>query len=187
MRNYYEDEKNAREYIDMAEGYDGRELIQVLKGYLPSGATVLELGMGPGKDLDLLSRSYRVKGSDNARTFLNIHRQKNPDADLLLLDVVSIETDRNFDCIYSNKILHHLSPGELRESFQRQKEILNPGSIMFHSFWYGDHEENMHDLRFQYYTEDLLLATVESRFEVLEITRYSEIEDEDSLCLVLKK
>lgn len=77
--------------------------------------------------------------------------------------------------------MHHLSPGELRESFQRQKEILNPGGIMFHSFWYGDHEENMHGLRFQYYTEDLLHAMVESYFEVLEITRYDEIEAEHSL------
>lgn len=49
--------------------------------------------MGAGKDLDLLSRSYRVIGSDNAQTFLDIYRQKNPHADLLLLVAVSIETD----------------------------------------------------------------------------------------------
>ena len=187
MTNYYDAEKNAREYIDMAEGHDGSELIEVLKKHLPEAASLLELGMGAGKDLDLLSHSYRVIGSDNAQTFLDIYRQKNPHADLLLLDAVSIETDRNFDCICSNKVLHHLSPGELRESFQRQKEILNPGGILFHSFWYGDHEENMHGLRFQYYTEDLLLALVDPRFEVLEITRYHEIEAEDSLYLVLKK
>ena len=186
MTNYFDDEINARDYIEMAKGYDGRELIEVLKGYLPRGATVLELGMGPGVDLDLLSQSYQVTGSDNAQTFLDIYRQKDPGADLLLLDAIKIETDLKFDCIYSNKVLHHLSPAELSESFLRQREILNPGGFLFHSFWYGDHEETMHGLRFQYYTEDQLLTMAEPLYEVLEINRYSELEEEDSFYIVLK-
>lgn len=186
MTNYYDNEKNARDYIEMAEGYDGRELIKVLKQYLPDGASLLELGMGPGVDLELLNQSYQVMGSDNAQTFLDIYRQKNPDADLLLLDAIAIETDRKFDGIYSNKVLHHLSADELNDSFLRQKDILNPGGILFHSFWYGDHEESIHGLRFQYYTEETLLAIVESLSEVLEIARYSEVEAEDSFYLVLK-
>ena len=186
MPNYYDDEKNARDYIEMAEGYDGRELIEVLKGYLPDGASLLELGMGPGVDLELLSKSYQVTGSDNAQTFLDIYRQKDPKAGLLLLDAVSIETDFKFDGIYSNKVLHHLSADELKNSFLRQRDILNPEGILLHSFWYGDREEFMQGLRFRYYTEDLLLAMVEPHFEVLEITRYCEMEAEDSLYLVLK-
>ncbi len=46
----------------MAAGYDGRELIAALTNYLPAGAEVLELGMGPGVDLDLLSQTYQVTG-----------------------------------------------------------------------------------------------------------------------------
>ena len=42
----------------MAEGFDGRELIEILKKYLSKGSTVLELGMGPGKDLDILNKNY---------------------------------------------------------------------------------------------------------------------------------
>ena len=110
-----------------------------------------------------------------------------PDAELLLLDAVTIEADRKFDGIYSNKVLHHLSAEELKDSFLRQREILNPGGILFHSFWYGDHEEFMHGLRFRYYTEELLIAMVESLFQILEITRYAEMEENDSVYLVLKK
>lgn len=184
--SYYDDEKNAREYIQMAEGYDGRELIEVLKQHLPSGASVLELGMGPGVDFQLLSQSYQVTGSDNSQVFLDLFLDSNPNADLLLLDAVTIDTDFKFDGIYSNKILHHLSADELAQSFLRQKEILTPGGILFHSFWFGDHEEFMHGLRFRYYKEDILLALVEPLYKVLEITRYSELEAEDSLYLVLK-
>lgn len=186
MTNYFDNEKNARDYIEMAEGYDGRELIEILKGYLPEGATVLELGMGPGVDLELLSLSYQVTGSDNSQTFLDIYRQTNPDADLLLLDAITIETSFKFDCIYSNKVLHHLSADELAQSFLRQKEILNPGGVLLHSFWYGEHEEFMDGLRFRYYTEEILLGMVEPLFEVLEITKYKEMEADDSVYLVLK-
>jgi cyclopropane fatty-acyl-phospholipid synthase-like methyltransferase len=58
---YFDERKNVDAYIQMAEGYDGRELITILKKRLPAGSTVLELGMGPGIDLDLLAESYTVR------------------------------------------------------------------------------------------------------------------------------
>jgi cyclopropane fatty-acyl-phospholipid synthase-like methyltransferase len=186
MMGYFDDRKRAKEYIEMAKGYDGRELIQVLKQHLPEGASLLELGMGPGTDLDLLSQSYRVTGSDNAQAFLDIYREKNTGADLLLLDATALETDRKFDGIYSNKVLIHLSGDQLRQSFRRQEAILNPGGILFHSFWHGDKEEFLHGLRFRYYTEEMLRQIVLPRFEVLAMERYTEMEEDDSIYLVLK-
>lgn len=50
--SFFDNEKNVLEYIKMCEGFDGRELIQILSKYLPKDASVLELGSGPGKDLD---------------------------------------------------------------------------------------------------------------------------------------
>ena len=64
---YYDDAENVKEYVEMAEGFDGRELIDVLREYLAEGASVLELGMGPGKDLEMLSEHYRATGSDSSR------------------------------------------------------------------------------------------------------------------------
>ena len=84
--SYFDDEKNVFEYIKMAEAYDGKELIAVLQTHLKRGAKVLELGMGPGKDLDILNRSYKATGSDNSQVFLDIYRKKNKSANLLLLD-----------------------------------------------------------------------------------------------------
>jgi len=62
----------------------------------------LELGIGLGKDFNILKKSYAVTGSDNSQVFLDKYKQKHPDADLLFLDAVTIQTDRKFDCIYSN-------------------------------------------------------------------------------------
>lgn len=49
---------------------------------LPSGASVLELGMGPGFDLDLLRKNYEVAGSDDSQFFLDGYRETCPYSDL---------------------------------------------------------------------------------------------------------
>jgi hypothetical protein len=50
---FFDTEKGVEQYIKMAEGYDGAELIKILQKYLPQNSTVLELGIGPGKDMDI--------------------------------------------------------------------------------------------------------------------------------------
>jgi SAM-dependent methyltransferase len=184
--NYYNDEKNVEEYIRMAEGYDGRTIIQALKEMLPKDATVLELGMGTGKDLLLLSKYFQATGSDNSPVFLDRFRQSHPDAGLLHLDAVTLETERKFDCIYSNKVLIHLTRKELSESFRRQAAILNPGGILFHTFWHGDTEEEFNGLRFVYYTRETLTKVLGDQFEILNFEKYNEMEEDDSFYVVLK-
>lgn len=184
---FYDDEKNVQTYLEMAEGYDGAELIQVLRDYLPTGSTVLELGMGPGKDLDILRQGYLVTGSDKSQIFLDLYRQKHPQADLLLLDAVTLKTDRQFDCIYSNKVLHHLDHPELKQSWQRQKDILLPGGLAFHSFWSGDQTEEHQGLRFTYYTEAMLTSVIDSHWEILLMERYAEMDLDDSIYVLLRK
>ena len=90
--NYFDVQKNVENYIKMAEGYDGHEMIPILRKYLSDGASVLELGMGPGKDFELLSAHYRVTGSDSSHVFVERYRKINPESDLLILDAVTIDT-----------------------------------------------------------------------------------------------
>jgi len=185
--SFFENENNINEYINMALGYDGRELIEILKLHLKSGSTVLELGMGPGKDLDILAETYKVTGSDFSSLFIELYQKTHPEADLLRLDAVKLDTDRTFDCIYSNKVLHHITQDDLEKSFEQQLRILNKDGIAFHSFWFGDKEENHHGLRFIYYTQEILKKLIPSDFEIIEISRYLELKKDDSLYVVLKK
>jgi cyclopropane fatty-acyl-phospholipid synthase-like methyltransferase len=184
---YFDDEKNVQTYIEMAKGYDGKALIKVLKAHLPNGAAVLELGMGPGKDCDMLRQSYRVTGSDNSSIFLERYRREHPEADLLLLDAVNIDTPCTFDCIYSNKVLHHLTTPQLRASLARQAAVLNEDGIVFHSFWHGHGQERYDDLLFLYYTENDIHNILKQHFTILDIQRYTEIEENDSLYIIGKK
>jgi trans-aconitate methyltransferase len=184
---YFDEKKNVEEYIKESEEYNGSELIGILKKYLQADSSVLELGMGPGKDIELLSRNFHVTGSDYSQVFIDIYKKKNKNADILLLDAVKMNTDRKFDCIYSNKVLHHLCQEDLRSSLNRQLSILNSKGILFHSLWYGDKEEEYSGLRFVYYTEKTILKIIGFDFDVLEIQSYSEMEKDDSMYIILRK
>lgn len=183
---YFDSEENAREYISIADGYDGRELIARLREFLDPGATVLEIGMGPGKDLLILAETYTATGSDLSDVFLRLFREENPHADLVRLDAVTLDIDRRFDCIYSNKVLHHLSTDELRSSLRRQREILNPGGMILHTFWKGSGSETIDNLRFVYYTEDDVRKMLEETHEIRVLATYSEMERDDSILLIAR-
>ena len=126
--------RNVEEYIKMTERYDGRGLINILKQHLPKGSTVLELGMGQGKDLDILKENYQATGSDYSQMFTDRYQKQHPEADIIKLDAVIIETERKFDCVYSNKVLHHLTREELRRSLFNQRKVLNPKALLLHTF-----------------------------------------------------
>ncbi len=184
---FFDTEKGVEEYVKIAAGFDGAELIKILQEFLPEKSLVLEIGIGPGKDLDMLRKTYAVTGSDNSQIFLDRYKRLNQNADLLNLDAVTLSTDRNFDCIYSNKVLHHLITDDLKISLKKQKEILNPGGILFHSFWKGNKTENMEGLLFVYYELDTLRQLFEPDFEILELKIYTEDQKDDSIYAILRK
>jgi hypothetical protein len=185
--DWYDDADNVETYARMADGYDGRDLVERLAAWVPPDAAVLELGMGLGKDLDLLAERYRATGSDRSAVFLDRYRAGHPYADLLRLDAVSIGTDRRFDAIYSNKVLHHLDRHRLERSFLRQREILVPRGLALHSFWYGNEIERYGELVSFQVTEPDIESLVAGRFTILEMERYAEMEPEDSLYVLLRR
>ena len=183
---FFDVEKNVREYIEMREGMDGKLLITTLKKHLKLNSTVLELGMGSGNDLDILNKSFIATGSDYSQMFLDIYKEKKPSADLLRLDAVTLKISRTFDCIYSNKVLHHLTKKDLALSFKKQKNLLNPNGILFHTFWLGNKEEKFQDLRFIQYEIDHLKEMTKSDYDLIEIKPYAEMNANDSFYIILR-
>jgi len=98
-----------------------------------------------------------------------------------------MEIDRRFDCIYSNKVLQHLSRPALVDSLTRQWHVLNDAGILFHTFWYGKGEEIVEGLRFTYYTEVSFQSALGQGYEIVESGRYAEMEEEDSIYFVVRK
>ncbi len=113
--------------------------------------------------------------------------KKHKDADVFVLDARDLDTNRSFDCIYSNKVLQHITKSEFKTSLKKQKDLLHENGILFHSLWRGDKEVKYGDLVFVYYSKESLINLVEKDYEIVEITTYKEIHDDDSLYIILKK
>jgi SAM-dependent methyltransferase len=184
---YYKTKESVDEYIKLAEDVSGRQLIEKLRKVLPSESDILEIGSGPGTDWKILNESYRVVGSDNSTEFLKRLVSENPDEEFLELDAATLATDRKFNGIYSNKVLHHLTDDELASSIKRQAKVLNPDGIICHSFWKGEGSEVFKGLFVNYHEEDSLKEFFKDSFEVVSIESYQEFEEEDSLLFIGRK
>ena len=127
---YYLTKQSVNEYVKIVEGYNGHDLIEKLKVFLPKHSSILKLGSGPGVDLKILSENYHVTGLDYSQIFL--------------------------DYIYSNKVLQHLTDDELLEPINRQSTIINNDRLICHFFWAGDDCYDMKDVLHNYHTLEAL-------------------------------
>jgi hypothetical protein len=185
--DYYKTKESVKEYIRLAKGVNGGELIKKLKNFLPLNSTLLEIGTGPGTDWNILNVDYEVLGSDNSPEFLNHLISAYPKGRFMELDAITIGSDEKFDGIYSNKVMHHLKDIELHKSIIRQFDVLNANGIICHSFWKGEDSEFFKGLFVSYHSKSSLNSFFGSSFEILLIEEYAEFEKGDSLLLIGKK
>lgn len=184
---YYKIKESVDEYIKLAKGVNGKELIEKLKQVLQPNSVVLEIGSGPGSDWRILNKFYNVIGSDYSTEFLNRLISENPKGEFLELDAITLLTDKKFDGIYSNKVIHHLNDDELAGSIKRQYEIINPNGVICHSFWKGEGSEVFKGLFVNYHNAAAIEEFYREYFEILSIESYEEFENEDSLLLLGRK
>tara|TARA_B100000809_G_scaffold118758_1_gene117071 strand:- start:39746 stop:40327 length:582 start_codon:yes stop_codon:yes gene_type:complete len=185
--NFDKTRESVTEYIHLAKDVSGISLIKKLKKVLSKDSTVLEIGSGLGTDWTILSELFRTTGSDNSPELLKHLIQTNPTGEFLELDASSLKTERTFDAIYSNKVLHHLKDDELHQSIQRQSEILNSKGVICHSFWNGEGSEVFKGLFVNYHNKEHLTENFESKFKILLFIEYQEFEPNDSIFLIARK
>lgn len=184
--DFYNDPEKVNEYETMCEEYDGSELYTVLDKHLRDNSTLLELGSGPGNDIGYLNKKYAVTGSDLSDEFLIRCRNKYSDIPFIKLDAVSITTDKLFDCVFSNKVLHHLTLEELEKSFKRQQEVIVKNGLFAHTFWLGDKEFMMEGMLFIFHNREQLVNLISKYFTIIELYDYKEFEEGDSIFIVAR-
>jgi len=187
MAKYYNTKESVEEYIKLALDHDGKQIIVRFKEFLPAGSDLLEIGSGPGTGWKILSEFYNVVGSDYSQEFLKHLRASYPDGEFIELDAATLDTDRTFDGIYSNKVLHHLEDEALEASIKRQFEILNPGGLVCHTFWKGEDFEIYNDLFVNYHTDTGISILFKDRFDPLLLKFYKEFEEGDSILYIGRK
>ncbi len=192
MSRWWDNATNVHGYIDMVADSKGLLYLEDLQAALPAKSRLLELGMGPGKDLDILIGHYEMTGSDLSPHFLNLYQEKHPEADLVLLDAISLEMPEShsqivYDGVISNKVLVHLNPDELRLSLKRQLQLIRPGGVLCHSLWAGEGNETFHGLYFHYWNSESLSDLIPEGCDLISLKPFKEEQDNDSLLLILRR
>ncbi|MEZ9232490.1 trans-aconitate 2-methyltransferase [Vibrio amylolyticus] len=185
--SFYDSAENVDKYIEMCEGYDGSNLHELLSQHLKNKSSLLELGCGAGNDIAVFKKIYNVTGSDNSLEFLSRCKLKYPDVDFVQLDAFRLNIDKRFNCIFSNKVLHHLSEAQLRESLKKQSNLLSNNGVIAHSFWLGEGCDEIHGLRFNYYSKEQIMSIVSEYFNIIDTINYQEFKENDSLFIVAQK
>lgn len=183
---FYNDPVKVDEYEKMCEEYDGSELYTILDKYLPIKSTLLELGSGPGNDIYFLKSKYLVSGSDLSDEFLIRCKKRYVNIPFIKLDAVSIKTNELYDCLFSNKVLHHLTLDKLEESLSRQQKVIAPNGLFAHTFWLGDKEFAMEGMLFVFHNREHLVNLISKYFTIIELYDYKEFEDGDSIFILAK-
>ncbi len=187
MADFYKNASTAQQYIKMTADYDSHFFSTAALPHLKAGGTALELGTGPGNDLHWLKAHLKVTASDNSPFFMEHIKANHPEVDVLEISAEAIQTDKTFDAIISNKVLHHLKNDDLESSIKGQAAHLNDGGVTIHTFWWGAHEEEIMEMCFNYHQEQDLETAFGKHFELIKIERYTEIEENDSVLVVAKK
>ncbi len=186
--SYYSEQSNIDQYIEMSKEYSGAAFMKELNRYLSEGASVLELGIGEGKDQALLKEAgFIPTGSDSSQPFLDRWNSAHSSEKALFVDAIELEIDSQYDCFYSNKVLQHLHSEELSASLEKQAEKLNDGGILFHAIWYGEDSGDMGGSFYMSHTEESLTPLIPECLELVELTRYTEMDENDSCWIVLQK
>lgn len=110
------------------------DIISILREELPRFKKVLELGSQKGDDLKLLNEYFEVVASEDTKVKTRYLKDEFIDIRVILLDAISMDTHKKFDCIYSKNIFDNNSLYEISQSFENQKKVLNKEGLIFHIF-----------------------------------------------------
>ena len=106
-----------------------------LRNHLPKFQKVLELGSKKGDDLKLLDEYYEVVASEDEKVKTRFLKDEFIDIRVILVDKIEVDTQKKFDCVFSNRIFDECNIDEIKQSFENQKSVLNKDGFIYHIFY----------------------------------------------------
>lgn len=118
------------------------DIISILKDELPRFKKVLELGSKKGEDLKTLDGYYEVIASESDKSKTRYLKDEFIDIRVILLDIITVDTHKKVDCIYSKNSFDSFDLLQINESLKNQKKILNENGLIFHIFDLEKNDKN---------------------------------------------
>jgi SAM-dependent methyltransferase len=103
-----------------AAAWIDKPYIERFLGFLPAGATALDLGCGGGAPvaLHMAARGFHVTGVDSSPTLISLCRARMPDQEWIVADMRFLSLGRRFGGILAWDSFFHLRPDDQRSMFQ---------------------------------------------------------------------
>jgi SAM-dependent methyltransferase len=117
-----------------------REFLDRLVAAAPAGASVLELGSGPGHDaVALEERGLRVTRTDATPAFVEMMRADGHAA--RLLDIRTDEFGGPYDAVLADAVLLHLTRAEFAAALRKARAAVPDGGLLAITLKEGDGDE----------------------------------------------
>jgi SAM-dependent methyltransferase len=112
-------DEHGQSFFDRTINANLNNLYDAFEKYLPENAHIFEVGCGSGRDAKaFIERGYRVTASDGSATMVKL-AQEYLGQDVLHLTFDEIDFDNEFDALWANACLLHLTRDEMPTVFQR--------------------------------------------------------------------
>jgi SAM-dependent methyltransferase len=115
-----------------------RDIRATLDRDAPKATSVLDVGCGTGRHLELLGELYDVEGLDVSAAMLAVARERCPGVPLHEADMADFSLERRFDvvtCLFSS-IGYVRTEERLRSSILCMRRHLNPGGLLLVEPWF---------------------------------------------------
>lgn len=168
--------QNAAAFVENTRNVDFHPIQDEFLEKLPTGARILDLGCGSGRDTKyFLERGYEVDAIDGSKELCALASEYTgiPVKCQLFQE---LDETRKYDGIWACSSLLHLSLGELDDVLHRIEKALKPQGILYMSFKYGVFEGERNGRYFLDFTEEKLNQLLE-KHEGLRQMRSFQTED----------
>lgn len=104
-----------------------------LAGLLPRGASILDVGCGPGfKSAYFAEKGFKVTGFDFSEEFIKIAKRQFSEIDFKVLDIFDLDTVKEtFDCVFAQAVLLHIPKEKALEVMKLMKNRVKRGGLLY--------------------------------------------------------
>jgi SAM-dependent methyltransferase len=125
-----------------ASGWIDKPFIERFLGFLPQGATVLDLGCGGGSPvaLHMVAQGFHVTGVDSSPTLISLCRSRMPAQEWVVGDMRSLALGRRFGGVLAWDSFFHLRYEDQRTMFGIFAAHAAPAAILMFNAGFGHGE-----------------------------------------------
>lgn len=135
--------KTKEDYNSIAEDFSRTrwniwDEFNIFINYIKEGDSVLDVGCGNGRLLELLEDKHiNYLGIDISEKLIELAKKKYPQNNFLVADNLNLPfPNNNFDKVFSIAVLHTIPSEELRKkALLELKRVLKPGGLLVLTVW----------------------------------------------------